>query len=97
MVKRIQLTYDEIMDVLDIKYFPSERIGYTLLPGKYEVSDINTTLKYLSTDFVKVTITIDDIRIKSNINIIETLIFTKRCFLYDFSSYSISPRSFKRY
>ena len=50
------------MDVLDIKYFPSERTGYTLPPGIYEVSDINTTLKYLLPDSVKVSITIDDSR-----------------------------------
>ena len=58
----MQLTYNEIMDVLDIKNFPSERTGYTLPPGIYEVSDINTTLKYLLPDIVKVSITIDDSR-----------------------------------
>ena len=30
----MQLTFNEIMDVLDIKYFPSKKIGYTLSPGK---------------------------------------------------------------
>ena len=35
LVYRMGLTYNEIIDVLDIKSFPSERIGYTLPPGKY--------------------------------------------------------------
>ena len=41
LVFRMELTYNEVMDVLDIKYFPSEKTGYTLPPGLYEISDIN--------------------------------------------------------
>ena len=82
MVNRMQLAYNEIMDVLDIKYFPSERTGYTLPPGIYEVSDTNTMLKYLLPDIVKISYTIDDIRLKSKLNINQTLIFTKRYFFY---------------
>ena len=48
------LTYDEIIGVLDVKYFRPERTGYTLPPGIYEISDINRTLDYLLPDFVKV-------------------------------------------
>ena len=59
------------MDVLDIKFSPSERTGYTLPPGIYEVSDINRTLKYLLPDMVKISITIDDIRLKSILKIIQ--------------------------
>ena len=44
MVKRMQLTCSEIMDVLDKKHFPSKRTGYTLPTGIYEISDINKTL-----------------------------------------------------
>ena len=58
----MELTYDDFIVILDIKYFPSETLGYTLPPGIYETSDINTTLGYLLPDFVKVNITIDDIR-----------------------------------
>ena len=78
----MKLMYNEIMDVLDIKYFQSKRNGYTLPPGIYEVVDINTTLKFLLTDFVKVSITIDDFRLKSNLNFHRTLSFSKRCFFY---------------
>ena len=75
----MQLTYNENMDVLDLRNFQSERTGYTLPPGIYEVSDINTTLNYLLPHIVKVSITIDGNRLKSNLNFIQTLIFTKRC------------------
>ena len=30
MVNRMQLSSDEIVDILDIKFFPSERTRYTL-------------------------------------------------------------------
>ena len=33
MVYRFQLTYDEIMDILDLKYIPTKRTGYSLNPG----------------------------------------------------------------
>ena len=69
MVNRMQLKYNEIMDVLDIKYFPSDRTGYTLPPGIYHVGEINKTLQYFLHDFVKVSITIEDIRLKFNLNI----------------------------
>ena len=62
----MELTYDEIMDILVIKYFPSQRTDYTLPPGICEKSDINKTLDYLLPDIVKVIITIIDIRLKSD-------------------------------
>ena len=82
LVYRMQLTYDEIIDVLDIKYIPTKRIGYSLNPGIYEVTDLNNTLKHILPDNVKVNITIDDIRLKSNLKINQTLIFTEKSFFY---------------
>ena len=41
MGNRMQLLYDEIMDMLDIKYFRSERLVFTLPVGKYEITDSN--------------------------------------------------------
>ena len=76
----MQLTYDEIIDVLDLKYIPAKRSGYTLNPGIYEVIDLNNTLNYILSANVKVTITIDDIRLKSNLKINQTLIFTNKSF-----------------
>ena len=82
LVYRMQLTYDEIIDVLDLKYIPTKRTGYSLNPGFYEVVDLNNILKYILPDNVKLNITIDDIRLKSNLKINQTLIFTERSFFY---------------
>ena len=62
LVYRMQLTYDEIMDILDLKYIPTKRIGYSLNPGIYEVVDLNNSLKYTLPDNVKIIVTIDDVR-----------------------------------
>ena len=78
----MQLTYDEIIDVFDLKYVSTERRGYSLNPGIYEVIDLNNTLKHILPDNVRVSITIDDIRLKSNLKIIQTLIFTEKSSFY---------------
>ena len=94
----MQLTYDEFIDILDIKYNPTKRIGYSLNPGIYEVVDLNNTLKNILPDNVKVSVTIDDVRLKSNLKINQTLIFTKKSFfLYNFRFYSIRILSLRRY
>ena len=93
---RMRLSYDEIIDILDLEHIPTKRIGYSLNPGIYEVVDLNNTLKYILPGNVKVTITIDDIRLKSNLKNNQTLIFTEKSFfLYDFRFYSISFLSFR--
>ena len=69
LVYRMQLTYDEIIDILDLKYIPSKRTGVRSTPGIYEVVDLNKTLKHILTDNVKVNVTIDDVRLKSNLKI----------------------------
>ena len=69
MVYRMQLSYNEIVGVLDLKHIPTKRTGYSFNLGVYEVSDINTTLKYILPDNVKVTVTIDAVRLKSNFEI----------------------------
>ena len=93
LVYRMRLSYDEIMDILDLIYIPTKRTGYTLNPGIYEVVDLNNTLKYILPDNVKVTITIDDIRLKSNLEINQTLIFTEKSFFYTILGY-IRSRSY---
>ena len=82
LVYRMRLSYDEIMDILDLNYIPTKRIGYSLNPGTYEVVDLNKTLKHILPNNVKVNITIYDIRLKSNIKINQTLIFTEKSFFY---------------
>ena len=64
LVYRMQLTYDEIIDILDLKNNPTKRTGYSLNPGIYEVVDLNNTLKYILPDNMKVNATIDDVRLK---------------------------------
>ena len=76
LVYRMRLSYDEIMDILDLKYNPTKRTGYSLNPGIYEVIDINNTLILILPNNVKVNITIDDIRLKSNLKTNQTQIFT---------------------
>ena len=78
----MRLSYDEIMDILDLNYFPKKRTEYSLNPGIYEVDDLNNTLKYILPDNVKVSLRIDDIKLKSNLKIKQTLIFTERSFFY---------------
>ena len=82
LVYRMQLTYNEIIDILDFKYIPTKRTGYSLNPGIYEVIDLNNTLKYILPDNVKVGVTMDDIRLKSNLKNNQTLIFTEKSFFY---------------
>ena len=45
LVYRMQLTYDEIIDILDLKYIPTKRTCYSLNPGIYEVIDLKNILK----------------------------------------------------
>ena len=82
LVYRMQLTYNEIIDILDLKYIPTKRTGYSLNPGIYEVDDLNNTLKYFLPDTVKLSVTIDDIRLKSNLKTNQTLIFTEKSFFF---------------
>ena len=90
LVYRMRLSYDEIMNILDLKYIPTKRTGYSLNPGIYEVVDLNNTLKYILPNNVKVNITIDDIRLKSDLKINQTLIFTERSFFYTILGYTQS-------
>ena len=61
LVYRLRLTYDEFIHILDLKYIPAERTIYSLIPGIYEVIDLNNTLKYVLPDNVKVSDTIDHV------------------------------------
>ena len=82
LVYRFRLTYDEIIDILDLKYIPTKRTGYSLNPGIYEVVDLNNSLKHILPSNVKVNITIDDVRLKCDLKTNQTIIFTEKCFFY---------------
>ena len=47
MVYRMELNYDEIVDILDRNYIAGSTNGYTIPPGIYEISDLNLMLKHL--------------------------------------------------
>ena len=82
LVYRMRLSSNEIMNILDLKYIPTKKTGYSSDPGIYEITDLNNTLKHILPNNVKVNITIDDIRLKSNLKINQTLIFTEKSFFY---------------
>ena len=81
-VYRLQLRYDENIDILNLKYIPTKRAGYSLKPDIYEISDINNTLKNILPDNVKISVTIDEKKHTSNLKINQTLIFTYKNFFY---------------
>ena len=82
LVYRMRLIYDESINILDLKYSPTKRTGYSLNPDIYEVIDLNNTLKYILPDKVKVNVTKDDIRLKANLKTNQTIIFTEKSFFY---------------
>ena len=53
-----------------------------MYPGIYEVVDLNNSLKNILPDNVKVSVTIDDVRLKSNLKTKQTLISTEKSFFY---------------
>ena len=93
LVYRFRLTYDEIIDILELKYIPTKRTGYSLNPGIYEVVDLNISLKHILPDNVKVSVTIDDVRIKTNSKTNQTINFTEKPFFYTSLGFT-RPRSY---
>ena len=82
LVYRMRLSYDEIIDVLDLKYISTKRVGFSLEPSVYESINSNNTSKHILTDNIEINVTIDDIRLKSNLKINQTFIFTEKSFFY---------------
>ena len=82
MVYRFQLTYDEIIDILDLKYIHTKKMGYSIEPNIYKVVDLNKTSKNILPDNVKRNFSIDERKYKTDLEINQTLIFTKKSFFY---------------
>ena len=97
LVYRMQLTYDEVINIVETKCIPTKRTDYSLNPRIHEVVDLNDTLKHILPDNVKVTITIDGTRLKSNLKIIQTSIFPERSFFYYTRVFPITFLSFRRH
>ena len=72
-----------------MNYIAASTIGYTLPPGIYETTDFNLVLKSSLPDDVKVRITADDIRLRSNLTT-ETIGLTKKPFFYAILSFNQS-------
>ena len=90
LIYRLQLTYDETVDILDVKCIAGLPKGYTLPPGIYEIGDINSILKSLLSKDAKVNNTIDDNRLKSNLTTNKTIRFTNMsffCVILDFTQF----------
>ena len=58
--------------MIDTKNVATSTIGYTLPPGIYETSDFDLLLKSLLPDDVTVKLTLDHIRLRSNLTSNET-------------------------
>ena len=78
----MQLTYDEIIDVLDLKFIPTKRMGYSIEPNIYNVVDLNKTLKNVLPHNIKINVSIDERKYKTDLKINQTLIFTNKSFFY---------------
>ena len=82
LVYRMQLSYNEIINILDLKYISTERTGYSIEPNIYNVVDLNKTLKNILPNNIKIDITIDERKFKTDLKINQTLIFTNKSFFY---------------
>ena len=78
---RIELRYSETTDILDTKHTPAKTMGYAI-KGIYEISDRSMMLKSLLPNEVKMNITVDDIRLRSNLTTNKTVQFTEQFFFY---------------
>ena len=80
IVYKFEITYDEIINTLDLKYNRKTTKGYTLPPGMYKIIDINFMLKSLLPNEVQVNKTVDDVRLRSNLTLNKTIRFSKKNF-----------------
>ena len=80
LVYRLQLAEDEIVVNLNFKKVSGSTRGYTLSAGVYEVNDNNFMSKSLLPKELKVNITNEDVKLKSNLTTSKTTRFTKKSF-----------------
>ena len=82
MACRMELTYDDIIDTLDAKYFVAKTTGYTLPKGIFEISAFTLMVRSLLHDEVKVDIVSDDIRRSSDLTTSESEKVSEESFVY---------------
>ena len=90
LVYRMQLTYNEIIDILDSEYVPTKRMGYSIEPNIYNVVDLNKTLKKISPNNIKINVSIDERKYKTDLKINQTLIITNKNFFYTILAFTQS-------
>ena len=90
MVFRLELSHTEILKEIDMKYIDASTIRHTLPPGVYEISDIDSMIKSLLPDGVKVNFTIDDISLKSNLTKNNTPRFTEKSIFHSILGFTQS-------
>ena len=78
----MELTYEEIMDVIGLKRTSPTSVEYSLPPEIYKVSDVKLFLKSLLPDEVKVNVATDDNRLGSKLSTNKKLGFTEKPFSY---------------
>ena len=80
MVFRMELTYSEIENIIEMIYIDTLTTGYTIPPENYELSDIFWRLKSLLPEEVKLDKIFDDTRLKTTLTTNRTIRFTKKSF-----------------
>ena len=90
MVYRLEFTKNEYLDVLHPKCKTTSTIGYTLPHGLFKIRDIDFMLQSLLPNDVEVKISIDDIRLRSNLSTNRAIKFRKYSFFYTISGFTES-------
>ena len=60
LVYRLRLSYDEIINIIDLKYISTKRIGYSIEPNIFNVDDLNKTLKNILPNNLKTNVSINE-------------------------------------
>ena len=79
----MRLAYTEIENKLDVKYIPTLFTGYTFPTSIYEINDIDLMIKSSLPDEVKVKVTTDDFRLRSNSTINKRNRSSKKSFFFE--------------
>ena len=90
MVNRLELPYEETVEIFDVKYNSGSTKGYTLQPGIYQITDNILILKSLLPKEIKVNNPIDLHKLRSNLTTIKTIMYTKKSSSYKFSGFTQS-------
>ena len=80
MVFRMELTYNEIEIILDMKYRDTSTTAFTFPQSIFAISDVELVVKSILPEEVKVVIRNDDIKLKPNLTTNKTFRFTEKSF-----------------